>query len=274
MDHSIAAKYAARPAARFVRPSTRVRERRLGLRPSGSFQAPGARIDRAARPRGRAAGPAAGQLACDPAGRRPTAPPTGRPRPSVTMEWARSGAPARPAARAPRRRRGAPEDLDRHLRRRHRRPLRAGTALARRRQPPARARRPDVDAAQGHARTPARRREETALREVEEETGLEVRITGALDSIEYWFVQSGTRIHKTVHYFLMEPTGGDLAAHDHEFDEVRWIPFDTRRDDADLRDRAGPRRPGGPADARSAAGPDAVRRGGLVTDAGRCRRST
>ena len=34
MDHSIAAKYAARPAAHFVRPSTRVRERRLGLRPS------------------------------------------------------------------------------------------------------------------------------------------------------------------------------------------------------------------------------------------------
>jgi 8-oxo-dGTP pyrophosphatase MutT (NUDIX family) len=70
-------------------------------------------------------------------------------------------------------------------------------------------------------------REQTALREVQEETGLAVRITGVLDSIEYWFVQSGTRIHKTVHYFLMEPTGGDLASHDHEFDEVRWIGFDT-----------------------------------------------
>jgi 8-oxo-dGTP pyrophosphatase MutT (NUDIX family) len=68
--------------------------------------------------------------------------------------------------------------------------------------------------------------EETALREVGEETGLEVRITDPLDSIEYWFVQSGKRIHKTVHYFLMEPVGGDLAAHDHEFDEVRWIRFD------------------------------------------------
>ncbi|MFL5670023.1 MAG: NUDIX hydrolase [Chloroflexota bacterium] len=70
-------------------------------------------------------------------------------------------------------------------------------------------------------------REQTALREVEEETGLTVRITAILDSIEYWFVQSGTRIHKTVHYFLMEPTGGDLASHDHEFDEVRWVGFDT-----------------------------------------------
>jgi len=69
-------------------------------------------------------------------------------------------------------------------------------------------------------------REQTALREVAEETGLEVRITDVLDSIEYWFVQRGTRIHKTVHYYLMEPTGGDLSAHDHEFDQVRWVPFD------------------------------------------------
>jgi 8-oxo-dGTP pyrophosphatase MutT (NUDIX family) len=69
-------------------------------------------------------------------------------------------------------------------------------------------------------------REQTAIREVREETGLDVRITGPLDAIEYWFVQSGTKIHKTVHYFLMEPTGGDLAGHDHEFDEVRWIPFE------------------------------------------------
>jgi 8-oxo-dGTP pyrophosphatase MutT (NUDIX family) len=67
--------------------------------------------------------------------------------------------------------------------------------------------------------------EETALREVGEETGLEVRITGPLDRIEYTFVQSGTRIHKTVHYFLMEPVGGALERHDHEFDQVRWIDF-------------------------------------------------
>lgn len=68
-------------------------------------------------------------------------------------------------------------------------------------------------------------REETALREVAEETGLTVRITAPLDSIEYWFVQGGQRIHKTVHYFLMEPVGGDLAGHDHEFEQVRWVSF-------------------------------------------------
>ena len=68
-------------------------------------------------------------------------------------------------------------------------------------------------------------REETALREVAEETGLEVRISAPLDSIEYWFIQSGQRIHKTVHYFLMDPIGGDLAGHDHEFEQVRWVTF-------------------------------------------------
>lgn len=68
--------------------------------------------------------------------------------------------------------------------------------------------------------------EETALREVGEETGLEVRITRPLDSIEYTFIQSGRRIHKTVHYFLMEPVGGDLSRHDREFDDVRWVGFD------------------------------------------------
>jgi 8-oxo-dGTP pyrophosphatase MutT (NUDIX family) len=69
-------------------------------------------------------------------------------------------------------------------------------------------------------------REETAIREVAEESGLEVRIAEPLDSIHYSFVQHGTRIHKTVHYFLMEPVGGDLARHDHEFEQVRWVTFD------------------------------------------------
>jgi 8-oxo-dGTP pyrophosphatase MutT (NUDIX family) len=67
--------------------------------------------------------------------------------------------------------------------------------------------------------------EQTALREVGEETGLDVRLLDPLDTIEYSFVQGGSRIHKTVHYWLMEPVGGDLAAHDHEFDEVRWVPL-------------------------------------------------
>jgi 8-oxo-dGTP pyrophosphatase MutT (NUDIX family) len=68
--------------------------------------------------------------------------------------------------------------------------------------------------------------EQTATREVTEETGLLVDIVRPFDDIRYTFVQGRTRIHKTVHYFLMVPAGGDLARHDHEFDEVRWIGFD------------------------------------------------
>ncbi len=65
--------------------------------------------------------------------------------------------------------------------------------------------------------------EQTALREVDEETGLTSASSSPLGSIHYSFVQRGTRIDKTVHYFLMVPTGGDLAGHDQEFDEVRWV---------------------------------------------------
>jgi 8-oxo-dGTP pyrophosphatase MutT (NUDIX family) len=73
--------------------------------------------------------------------------------------------------------------------------------------------------------SPGETLEETALREVAEETGLQVRLLAPLDAIEYTFVQGGARIHKTVHYWLMEPVGGNLEHHDHEFDEVRWVPL-------------------------------------------------
>ena len=71
-------------------------------------------------------------------------------------------------------------------------------------------------------------REQTALREVQEETGLEVENEGFIDSIDYWFVRSvdGVRCHKTVFFFRMSPRGGDLSMHDHEFDVVQWAPVE------------------------------------------------
>ncbi len=65
--------------------------------------------------------------------------------------------------------------------------------------------------------------EETAVREVREETGLQVRILGTIGDIHYRFVREGRRIDKTVHYYLMEASGGDLADHDHEFEDGRWV---------------------------------------------------
>jgi hypothetical protein len=40
MEHSIAARYASRPAARFPRPSSGTRRRRMGLAGSGAFRTP------------------------------------------------------------------------------------------------------------------------------------------------------------------------------------------------------------------------------------------
>ena len=71
--------------------------------------------------------------------------------------------------------------------------------------------------------------EDTALREVEEETGLKVRILAPIGTTDYWFAAPGERVHKLVHFFLMEPTGGDVSRHDHEYDEVRWVPADEAR---------------------------------------------
>ena len=72
--------------------------------------------------------------------------------------------------------------------------------------------------------------EETALREVREESGLDVRIVRPLGSMAYWFLASGQRVHKRVQFFLMEAVGGDLARHDAEYDDVRWVSVaDARR---------------------------------------------
>jgi 8-oxo-dGTP pyrophosphatase MutT (NUDIX family) len=72
--------------------------------------------------------------------------------------------------------------------------------------------------------------EQTALREVAEETGLEVRILAPLDTTQYWFASRGVRFHKRVHFFLMEATGGDVSRHDHEYDVVRWVAVDEARE--------------------------------------------
>lgn len=68
--------------------------------------------------------------------------------------------------------------------------------------------------------------EETALREVAEETGIQPRLLDRIGSIRYHFVARDTRFHKTVHFFLMEATGGALELHDHEYDLVQWFDLD------------------------------------------------
>ena len=68
-------------------------------------------------------------------------------------------------------------------------------------------------------------RRQTALREVREETGLDVSIQSPIDKIRYWFSSpdNSIRYHKTVYFYLMVYQGGSTDRHDPEFDEVRWF---------------------------------------------------
>jgi 8-oxo-dGTP pyrophosphatase MutT (NUDIX family) len=67
-------------------------------------------------------------------------------------------------------------------------------------------------------------KEDTAIREVEEETGAKGKIIRSLTPIEYWYVFEGEKIKKTVYYFLMEYVSGDITNHDFEMEKVEWLP--------------------------------------------------
>ena len=67
--------------------------------------------------------------------------------------------------------------------------------------------------------------EQVAVREVQEETGLTVRLIAYIGSISYSFVRDHIRYQKQVRHFLLEAIGGDTALHDHEYDLVEWFPI-------------------------------------------------
>lgn len=67
----------------------------------------------------------------------------------------------------------------------------------------------------------------TAIREVREETGLEVEMVAPIETIEYWYFstnrQGRVRFHKFVHFYLFRYKSGDVRDHDHEVNEARWV---------------------------------------------------
>src|SRR3954452_17262401 len=72
--------------------------------------------------------------------------------------------------------------------------------------------------------------EQTALREVAEETGARGRSLGKLGDVRYVFTWDGERIFKVVSFFLVRYEGGRLGdvpeAFRHEVAEARWLPLD------------------------------------------------
>jgi 8-oxo-dGTP pyrophosphatase MutT (NUDIX family) len=71
--------------------------------------------------------------------------------------------------------------------------------------------------------------EQTALREVAEETGASGRSLGKLGDVRYTFTWEGERVFKVVSFFLVRYETGKLGeipeAFRHEVEEVRWLPL-------------------------------------------------
>jgi 8-oxo-dGTP pyrophosphatase MutT (NUDIX family) len=64
--------------------------------------------------------------------------------------------------------------------------------------------------------------EQVALREVQEETGLQVRLISYIGQVSYTFIRDQVRYFKQVRHFLFEAVGGDISLHDAEYDRVAW----------------------------------------------------
>ena len=73
--------------------------------------------------------------------------------------------------------------------------------------------------------TPGESGEQSAAREVREETGVTATVREPLGDVRYWYRRGGVRVAKTVHFFLCDYVAGDTADHDHEVDEARWMPL-------------------------------------------------
>jgi 8-oxo-dGTP pyrophosphatase MutT (NUDIX family) len=66
---------------------------------------------------------------------------------------------------------------------------------------------------------------QAAIREVREEAGVSVEHLADLGEVRYWYTRAGRRISKSVEFFLFGYLAGDLADHDEEVEEVRWMPL-------------------------------------------------
>jgi 8-oxo-dGTP pyrophosphatase MutT (NUDIX family) len=67
--------------------------------------------------------------------------------------------------------------------------------------------------------------EQAATREVAEETGVTAELIAPLGETNYTYERKGQRMAKRVAFFLFEYRSGDLADHDHEIEDARWMPL-------------------------------------------------
>ena len=66
---------------------------------------------------------------------------------------------------------------------------------------------------------------QAAAREVREEAGVDADPRGELGAVRYWYMRGGKRIAKQVDFYLFEYRSGDVADHDDEVEQARWMPL-------------------------------------------------
>jgi 8-oxo-dGTP pyrophosphatase MutT (NUDIX family) len=67
--------------------------------------------------------------------------------------------------------------------------------------------------------------EAAATREVREETGVDAELIGELGDVRYCYQRAGRQVEKLVRFYLFEYRSGDVADHDHEIEDARWMPL-------------------------------------------------
>jgi 8-oxo-dGTP pyrophosphatase MutT (NUDIX family) len=77
----------------------------------------------------------------------------------------------------------------------------------------------------GHA-DPGESMEQAATRELREEAGIVGALREPLGDVRYWYRRKGRQIRKTVTFYLFDYVSGDIADHDHEIEESRWMPLE------------------------------------------------
>ena len=67
--------------------------------------------------------------------------------------------------------------------------------------------------------------EQSAVREVREESGVHATVREELGEVTYWYRRSGRSVRKTVRFYLCDYVSGSTDDHDHEVEEARWVPL-------------------------------------------------
>jgi 8-oxo-dGTP pyrophosphatase MutT (NUDIX family) len=69
--------------------------------------------------------------------------------------------------------------------------------------------------------------EQAARREVAEEAGVRGKLVGELGDVAYRYERRGRTIAKRVRFYLYEYCSGDVADHDNEIEDARWMEFEA-----------------------------------------------